>query len=1006
MKKTLTFLTFITLLFCGQVHAAGTCNSTGVTGTSPYTAASLSRADVQGCLTGAERGSTVILPAGDATWTSMVTYNKALIIQGAGANDTGTPCTTGTCIRNGQSKCSTTTCENHACATYMLSYTVPNEAGATADLPYMHRINGIRFDMQYQGLGISLRNTVTTFPLTKIMIDNNVFVNCWDCDTAATLSAAPAIYTVGRLYGVIHSNSFYGFPILAITGATSSTGLNAGVVHFNYSDFNTIPGSSGFMFLEDNYFLSDGPRTYTGAEPFLVEQANGMNVVMRYNTWISNRTNSPHAKPWSPHHPAGGVNVGGKGGEFYGNYLKQNAGTTNWIWATPRSGKNRMFYNRIYAPSGTMQWTMYNPTSYPPTTTNYACGSGVYSTWVGQNYCDPSGQPQHLWQSYQWVNKYGNTGTGTYSSTTVADGGRLTANLHYFNYNTSFDGTTGVGCGTFAAMMTILPCTNGTAVWVPNPLLDTSSSCYDLDGWTGRNNAKAASVNGKIGKLYQCQNNTWVEFYEPYTYPHPLRGGADTTSGQLSNPTACSGEDCTTPLPCAGDDENVVIGVTATDNVGITGVKCCLENGSTCTPATTYANMDIVLALVSGTALEGVWGTTVTNDCNTSIANNCKGTDLAGNITPNIVIGYDMDAEGDITDPTLSTQVLSENGRTLTLTFSEPVRKGAGYLDTQWTFTVGGASLGIECPDNAGWDTDTLVCQTSECVADNAVLTLDYAQPGEGLGITDQSDNTFTIGDAASVTNNSEQTCGAVYSLFDHNDTPTYIEWPWDPATVGVRFKSAVAGTIDQICFYKDIEMDETHAGGVWDDSGTLLGSLTFTDEAESGYICQALETGVNILADTYYTVGVHFPRERVHTNYYFSSGYTNGNLSVDAGGARYNYSASLSFPNSQSVHRNFWVDFVMSFADAGGPWQMTVSNLSATGYKCNVSASDIIDDGISGEVEVQVANGWKATFSGCGAGETVKSGNVYTYTTAAMTADCTVEVTCSQRYAPGWGVP
>lgn len=576
-------------------------------------------------------------------------------------------------------------------------------------------------------------------------------------------------------------------------------------------------------------------------------------------------------------------------------------------------------------------------------------------------------------------------------------------NKQFWQDNTSCSPTgtcsSGVGCGSATPTGN---CTKGVGYW------QTNQSC---NGLTTDDVGAGGTIATKrrVGTLWKCTStNVWTPYYTPAEYPHPLRGAGDTQSGQLSLPTACSGADCTTPLACTVPDESVAIGVTATDNIGITGVKCCLENGSTCVPATTYANMGVTLSLQSGTAQSGIWGTTVTNTCDDPIAYNCKGTDAAGNITPNIINSYDMESGSDITDPTLSTQSLGVAGRTLTFTFSEPVKKGAAYLDTQWTFMVDGSRVQIECPANAGWDTNTLVCQAAECVPPTVALTIDYAQPGTGLGITDQSDNLFTIGTAASVTNNSAQSCGASASLFDQTTAPSHSVYPWSAGTNGVRFKSATQGTLDEICFYKNVVMAETHSGGIWDNSGNLLGSLDFTGEAASGWICQALGASVSILADTYYRVGVHFPSQRAYTNDFFNSSYSSsaGNLTVDPNSGFVTYGTSLAFPTELSYNpgRNWWVDFIISFADETGPWQMTVSNVSQAGAKCTVPDSEVIDDGNSGEVIVVTSHGWKATFSGCGSGSVVQNGHTYTYTTAAITANCTVEVTCSERHSPGWG--
>ncbi len=1001
--KTIVSIIVICLLFATNIFAAGTCNSSGKTGTSPYTAASLSRADVQGCLTNAERGSTVILPSGIETWSEKVTYNKALIIQGQG--------TSNTIIKNGQSKCSLSDCENFRCSTFMLEYTAPNEAGATADLAYTHRITGIRFDMQYQALGIKLRNTVTTFPLTNIIIDNNSFVNCWDCDTASTLSSSPALELLGRFYGVIHSNSFYGFPILSISGANGSTGLNAGVIHFNYSDFNTVYGSSGFVFIEDNYFYSDGSRTYTGAEPFLIEQANGQNVIMRYNDFISNRTNSPHAKPWSPHHPAGRVNVGGKGGEFYGNYIKNNAGNVSWIWATPRSGRNLIFNNRIYTSYGTMQWTMYNPTSYPPTTTTTACGSNVYAPWIGKYYCDKAGQPQHIWEAYQWANKYGNTGTGVYSATTVSDGGRLTENKHYYNcpgcasgqstyVSGNFNGTSGVGCGTAATMNAIETCTNGVGFWVPNATIDSSAaSCSNINSWVGRNNLLAASVNGKIGTLYTCENNTWVEYYQPYTYPHPLRG-SDTVIPITTLNSVCSGADCATPLVCEGGSCTVVITVTATDNVAVSGVKACLENGTTCVTGTSYADMGLSFVNTSGNTwtltLEGV-------EDDGSFAYNIKSIDSSGNESANLIAAFDTEANSDITNPTLDTVVF--DGTNLTLTFSEAVKDSGTYANTQWTFTADSTPITLTCVES--WNSDQLICTPASCVDKDATLLLDYNQPGTDDAITDIAGNPLADITDKAVTNNGTADCGTptTTSLWPHDAAPPATSATDQPSNLGLEFSSTTGGYISQGCFYKHADMDgQTHIWSLWRD-GVELAQKTFTDEPESGWICQDLESPAEILPDVSYRISIHTSGNYyVRTGSYFANPYTNGPFTVPAIGGKYTDSVSVAYPTSNTA-TNLWVDF--TFVPTGSStWTVTVSNVSAAGYKCNVGATRIVDNGNATEVEVEVANGWKATFSGCGAGSTVQSGNQYTHTTAAITENCTVEVICEQRRSPLWLIP
>jgi hypothetical protein len=201
----------------------------------------------------------------------------------------------------------------------------------------------------------------------------------------------------------------------------------------------------------------------------------------------------------------------------------------------------------------------------------------------------------------------------------------------------------------------------------------------------------------------------------------------------------------------------------------------------------------------------------------------------------------------------------------------------------------------------------------------------------------------------------------------------------------------------------------ETHVGTVYDSTGAVLANHTFSDETESGWQCETLSAPVGILNAVNYTVAVHFPSKYVYTRNFFTTAYMNTDeiLSASNLNGRYVYAASSLYPTSVALFKpNYWVDFVVSYQGAGGPWLVTVLNASSSGAKCTVQDSRIVHDGNATEVEVEVANGWKATFSGCGAGSTVQSGNQYTHTTAAITENCTVEVICEQRRSPLWLIP
>ena len=95
----------------------------------------------------------------------------------------------------------------------------------------------------------------------------------------------------------------------------------------------------------------------------------------------------------------------------------------------------------------------------------------------------------------------------------TAMSGLVNPDRDYFDKATSFDGTSGVGRGTKAQMRAITPTLAKVAFWVT-----------DEGSWDSTLPANTS------GQLYQWDGSDWVLYYTPYTYPHPLREGGDTTA--------------------------------------------------------------------------------------------------------------------------------------------------------------------------------------------------------------------------------------------------------------------------------------------------------------------------------------------------------------------------------------------------------------------------------------------------------------------------------------------
>ena len=92
----------------------------------------------------------------------------------------------------------------------------------------------------------------------------------------------------------------------------------------------------------------------------------------------------------------------------------------------------------------------------------------------------------------------------------------IAENVSWWNQNDSFDGKTGIGCGTARGEARDL-LAGRRAYWV------SEQSCSFIDDRSvGRNPAVPIS-----GTLHRCSAaGAWEEYFKPFTYPHPFRGPA------------------------------------------------------------------------------------------------------------------------------------------------------------------------------------------------------------------------------------------------------------------------------------------------------------------------------------------------------------------------------------------------------------------------------------------------------------------------------------------------
>jgi N,N-dimethylformamidase beta subunit-like, C-terminal/Domain of unknown function (DUF4082)/Fibronectin type III domain/Bacterial Ig domain len=148
---------------------------------------------------------------------------------------------------------------------------------------------------------------------------------------------------------------------------------------------------------------------------------------------------------------------------------------------------------------------------------------------------------------------------------------------------------------------------------------------------------------------------------------------------------------------------------------------------------------------------------------------------------------------------------------------------------------------------------------------------------------------------------------------------------------LGVKFTASTSGSVTGIRFYKSANNTGTHVGSLWNSSGTLLASATFTNETASGWQYASFATPVQLTAGQTYVAGYLAPNGHYSGDSGgLSSGVTNAPLQALPNGASangvYAYASASTFPTNTYRAYNYWVDVLFAPTPPGA-----ISNLSAT---------------------------------------------------------------------------
>ena len=133
---------------------------------------------------------------------------------------------------------------------------------------------------------------------------------------------------------------------------------------------------------------------------------------------------------------------------------------------------------------------------------------------------------------------------------------------------------------------------------------------------------------------------------------------------------------------------------------------------------------------------------------------------------------------------------------------------------------------------------------------------------------------------------------------------------------LGVKFVATQSGMIVGMKYYRgalDIR-DDSHVGSLWSSTGSLLASVTFTNESVSGWQTATFSNPVTVTAGTPYIVSYYSNGHYAYTPGFFEDTYGNGPLSVagnasGTGNSYYAYGNASAFPNNSAGGTNYWVD-------------------------------------------------------------------------------------------------
>jgi hypothetical protein len=489
-RLRLLFATFLLVLFAPFLasSASAACTGSNLTWTSTP-----DRASVAQCISNASAGATINVSAGSATWTSDIDISKSVTVAGAGI-------------------------------------------GSTVITGHFNILDAMQ--------GVKVRITGFTFNL-----GSGSFMSVWSTQVFRvdhcrfTRSNHDWLIFVGgnanfSTEGLFDHNQFLNGSVVVFGQADP---LNGSLQWSQPLDL----GTSHAVYIEDNVFDFD---SQSGSYPGSLDGNHGSRVVFRFNT--------NHGGRLEQHSLQGDNQRGVRMWEFYNNSFT-NPSFQNYRPFFIRGGTGMVFHNTSDGRFLNNGLDIDNARSSEGSIANQVASFGMctgssradgntanFEGWpcrdqIGRS-TDASlwsnfgttGPAQASFPAFFWRNTQPSGEIPVDTSCESADAAcnrqntkHLLFNRDFYAYQSSFNGTAGVGEGPLSNRPAT--CTKGVGYWAT-----------DQGSWNqSPSNPQGVQANGADGQLYTCTaTNTWSLTYVPYSYPHPLQAGGSSTTPPPSAP--------------------------------------------------------------------------------------------------------------------------------------------------------------------------------------------------------------------------------------------------------------------------------------------------------------------------------------------------------------------------------------------------------------------------------------------------------------------------------------